>query len=124
MSPDATGPQPSGGAGTRQLREQGASRELEQQPLDLYRPEEGAEAWHTLCQGCREHMEHMQSLVPGLSLEDGRAEPVEEVAVERPPELAQYPVMFMAENEWMIFTSALEEYWTSRHRRCLGYSEN
>ena len=118
MSPDAIEPQPSGGAGTRQLREQGASRELEQQPL------EEEEAWHTLCQGCREHLQHMQSLVPELSLEDGRAEPVEEVAVERPPELAQYPVMFMAENEWMIFTSALEEYWTSRHRRCLGYSEN
>ena len=118
MSPDAIGPQPCGGAGTRQLREQGASREPEQQPL------EEEEAWHTLCQGCREHLQHMQSLVPELSLEDGRAEPVEEVAVERPPELAQYPVMFMAENEWMIFTSALEEYWTSRHRRCLGYSEN
>ena len=69
-------------------------------------------------------MEHMQSLVPGLSLEDGRAEPGEEVAVERPPELAQYPVMFIAENEWMNFTSALEEYWRSRHSGCLGYSEN
>jgi len=32
--------------------------------------------------------------------------------------------MFIAENEWRKFTSALEEYWTSRHRRCLGYSEN
>jgi len=118
MCSDAIGPLPSGGAGARQLREQGASRELEQQPL------EEEEAWHTLCQGCREHMEHMQSLVPGLSLEDGRAEPMEEVAVERPPELAQYPVTFMTEDEWMIFTSALEAYWTSRHRRCLGYSEN
>ena len=82
--------------------------------MDLYRPEEGAEAWHTLCQGCREHMEHMQSLVPGLSLEDGRAEPVEEVAVEVPPELAQYPVMFVAEHQWRNISSALEEYWNKQ----------
>ena len=82
--------------------------------MDPYRPEEGAEAWHTLCQECREHMEHMQSLVPGLSLEDGRAEPVEEVAVEVPPELAQYPVMFIAEHQWRNFTSALEEYWNKQ----------
>ena len=116
MSSDAIGPLPSGGAGARQLREQGASRELEQQPW------EEEEAWHTLCQECREHLG--QSLVPELSLEAGRAEPMEEVAVERPPELAQYPVTFMTEDEWMIFTSALEAYWTSRHRRCLGYSEN
>ena len=118
MSTDAIEARPSGEEGTRQLREQGASRELEQQP------EEGAEAWHTLCQGCREHMEHMQSLVPGLSLGDGRAEPVEEVAVELPPELAQYPVMFVEQNEWMILTSALEQYWRSRHSGCHGYSEN
>ena len=118
MSPDAIGPLPSGGAGARQLREQGASWELEQQP------EEGAEAWHTLCQGCREHMERMPSRVPELSLGDGRAEPLEEVAVELPPELAQYPVMFVEQNEWMILTSALEQYWRSRHSGCHGYSEN
>ena len=82
--------------------------------MDPYRPEEGAEAWHTLCQECREHMEHMQSLAPGLSLEDGRAEPVEEDAVEVPPELAQYPVMFVAEHQWRNISSALEEYWNKQ----------
>ena len=121
MSPDAIGPQHCGGAGTRQLREQGASREPEQQPLE---EEEAWHPWHTLCQECRERMEHTPSRVPGLSLGDGRAEPAEEAAVGLPPELAQYPVMFVEPNEWMILTSALEEYWTSRHRRCLGYSEN
>ena len=118
MSPDAIGPPPSGGEGTRQLREQGASRELEQQP------EEGAEAWHTLCQECREHREHMQSLVRELSLGDGRAELVEEVAVEPPPELARFPVVFIAESEWTNITSALEEYWRIRHSRRFGHSEN
>ena len=118
MSSDAIGPLPSGGAGARQLREQGASWELEQQP------EEGAEAWHTLCQGCREHMERMPSRVPELSLGDGRAEPLEEVAGELPPELAQYPVMFVEQNEWRILTSALEQHWRSRHSGCHGYSEN
>ena len=123
MSPAATGPPHSGGAGTQQLREQGAtSREPEQQ-LDSHRPE-GAEEWHTLCQACRDHM---LSLAPGLSLGDGNlqeAEPVEEVVEEAPPGDAQYPVMFMGEDQWRSFTSALEEFWLSRHRRHFEDSEN
>ena len=121
MFSDAIGPQHCGGAGTRQLREQGASREPEQQPLE---EEEAWHPWHTLCQECRERMEDTPSRVPGLSLGDGRAEPAEEAAVGLPPELAQYPVMFVEPNEWMILTSALEQYWRSRHSGCHGYSEN
>jgi hypothetical protein len=62
-----------------------------------------------------------------LSLGDGNhqeAEPVEEVVEEVPPEDAQHPVMFIQEDQWRNFTSALEEFWSSRHRRHFEDSEN